>query len=178
MTEKAKSGKERLKQIVRRKNSNQRVRTIDWEKKKQNWIEQLSFLYQEIEQWLKDMEEIKIQRQQVWISEEYIGRYQVDRLLIYVGDNLVAFTPRGTLVIAARGRIDVCSSDNKRAMIVLEKKGERPKIIVSINSEPPPPQPESEVTEYEWLIVDEEKRKKFVILSEDTFTDFIADLIE
>lgn len=178
MTEMAKSGKERLRQIAKQNNYKQGGKLIDWEKKKNDWLEQLTLLYQKIEQWLSDVEGIKTQRQQIWISEEYIGRYQVDRLLVYVGDNLITFTPRGTIILAAKGRIDVHSSSNKRAMIVLQKKGERPKIIVEINSEPPPPKPETETIEYEWVIVNEKKRKDCIVLNEDTFTDFIADLIE
>lgn len=178
MAEIAKSGKERLKQIAKKKNGKIEGKAIDWEKKKQDWLDQLSLLYKGIEQWLNDVEGIKIQRQQIWISEEYIGRYQVDRLLVYVGDNLITFTPRGTIIIAARGRIDVHSSNNKRSMIVLQRKGERPKIIVTINSETPPPKPEPEIAEYEWLIVNEKRRKEYIVLNEDTFTVFIADLIE
>ncbi len=177
MTEITESDKERLRQIAKTKNGKEEGKPIDWEKKKENWLEQLSLLYQEIEHWLSDVEGIKIQKQQIWISEEYIGRYQVDRFLVYIGDNLITFTPRGTLIMAARGRIDVHSSSNKRVMIVLQRKGEKLKII-AIDSEPPPPKPEPEIKEYEWLIVNEKKRKEYTVLNEDTFVDFIADLIE
>ncbi len=173
----AETDKERLKQILKKKANKQQVRPIDWDDKKQTWLDQLSLLYRQIEQWLKDIENINIQRQQVRISEEYIGRYEADRLLIYAGDNLITFTPRGTLIMAARGRIDVHSSNNTRAMIILEKKGERPELIDTINFEPPPPKPDYEIIEYEWLIAGE-KGKDLIVLNENAFTDFIADLLE
>jgi hypothetical protein len=177
MAEKATSGKERLREIADKKAAKQQTMPIDWDTKRMIWIEQVELLYNQITDWLKDVPSIKTEKQQIWITEEYIGRYQTDRLLIYLGNAIISLAPRGTLIIGARGRIDINSSNNKQAMIILENKGERPATIFTMDSEPPPPKPEPETNEYEWLIVGKTK-KDLQILNEDTFANLIADLAE
>jgi hypothetical protein len=178
MVEKTTSGKERLKELADKKLKQSQTNPIDWEKHKETWLEQVRLFYQNINDWLKDIPSIKIENQGTWITEEYIGRYQVDRQLIYLGDTLISLTPRGTLIIGARGRIDINSSNNKQAMLILEKKGERPTVIFTNASEPPPPKPEPETKDYEWLIVRERKAKDFTVLNEETLADLIADFAE
>ena len=176
MTATAKSGKERLREIVQRQSKNKQIKTIDWVERKQTWLEQINLLFQIIEQWLDNFESIKIQRQEVWITEEYIGKYQTERLLLYVGDILISFTPHGTLVMAAKGRVDIHASNNRRAMIVLEKEGERPGVVSF--TYPDSSETDTNTIQYEWLIVKEKPTKDMPVLNEDTFSDLIADLIE
>lgn len=177
MSEDSTDGKSRLKNLLKEKDQ-KKPKPIDWEKKKNDWLVQVRKLYAQIESWFGDLGNIRIEKQKISINEEYIGSYESERMLIYLNDSLVSLIPRGTIIVAARGRIDI-QGPNGGSMIVLMGKGERPIITIKEGSTPlPPPQPDSERMEYGWLIINKRKMEDLQVLDEDTFSELIADLIE
>jgi hypothetical protein len=133
-------------------------RVVDWNQKRQWWLDQLDLLYQNVVSWLKpltDDQTAEIERQPVRINEEKIGEYEADALLITVAGDLCRLEPIGTLIIGAYGRVDLSGPANK-VKLVLVGKGQRPKIIVQLwegtGSRPKPPQ-EAEPMEWEWCLV-------------------------
>jgi hypothetical protein len=168
------SGKARLESILK---DAQKEPSIDWEAKKIEWCNQIITLYDMIGTWLSGISSVLLTRQEIEITEEYIGKYPVQRLIIQFGNALVTLNPRGTIIIAARGRIDI-QGPKGNAAIILTKKGERPAIIFSESKTDPLPSKESSAVDYEWLIVGKNKMKDLVVLNEDTFTNLIADLIQ
>lgn len=174
-----KSGKERLAEIAKRRMPQTFSGAVDWEKRKQDWLGRLFSLYEQVGQWLADIDGIRLQRQPVWISEEFIGNYQADRLLVYAGENYLAFTPRGALVIGAKGKVDLFSSINgKRAKLILLDAGNAPGIGAEMVSQIPSLDEKQFNNGDLWLIVKEDQIKKGVILTEESFMTLMADLLE
>jgi hypothetical protein len=154
---------------------------IDWNNRKSWWLVQLDKLYDLIEEWLGDLKDqgVTIERIPKIIYEDYIGDYEAHTLMIKVGGERVTFDPVGTIIIAARGRVDIKGA-NGTAMLVLFPKGERPKSVVTIpiDSAIEEPQTEqiavAEAREYEWCIVRHGgSRPVYIALNEKTFLEIL-----
>ncbi len=94
---------------------------INWEERKINWLKSISELYTNIRGWLKTFEEkgfIQIKDdKEITLNEEYIGQYQTRRLDIYLGNDIISLTPKGTLIIGSYGRIDMRGSKGETLII-------------------------------------------------------------
>jgi hypothetical protein len=82
---------------------------VDWGVKRDAWIAAVSDLYRKIEDdYLKAAKaDVDIERRDKVVTENQIGEYHVPDLVLCVGDEEVVFSPRGTNIVGARGRIDV-----------------------------------------------------------------------
>lgn len=82
---------------------------IDWDAKRDAWIKAVNDLYDTIEnEYLKSAKaDVEITRQNIEVREFFIGVYQIPELFLRVGDEEVIFTPQGTNIPGAKGRIDV-----------------------------------------------------------------------
>jgi len=115
------SKKDGLDAFLRSKASKQRK--IDWEAKKAKWLGEVANLYDHIKEWLAPLERDGIVQYSVGtitLQEDFIGTYQVDVLILLVGEQRVEFRPKGTLIVGANGRIDVQGPRAVRT-IVLQK---------------------------------------------------------
>lgn len=150
---------------------------IDWESKKKNWMCQVENLYRQIKDFLKEaVDEGLVQRAEssIDLNEEFIGSYSINTLLLKIGKNEVLFTPKGTLIIAGRGRVDMKGPQGD-VMLILYGKGERPGISFSVSSGknrqkekkviPQPP------AEYEWVVVKSRSQRDWPVLDQESFLD-------
>jgi hypothetical protein len=83
---------------------------VDWEARKSTWLVSIENFYLSINNWLDDFKNadlLKIKEKEIDLNEEYIGNYKTKRLEIYLGNDIITFTPRGTLIIGSYGRIDM-----------------------------------------------------------------------
>ncbi len=84
---------------------------IDWQGRKNNWLNSIEKLYTDIRKWLKPFEEqgfLKIMdNKEIELNEEYIGKYKTKRLDIYLGNDIISLRPKGTFLLGACGRIDM-----------------------------------------------------------------------
>lgn len=101
------------------------------------WRSAVSELYDRIAGWLSpyvDDETMVLTRHPESVHEEQIGTYDIDVLDIDVGPETVRLAPRGTVVIGARGRVDMtllgrgdplmlilAEADGGRAWFVVER---------------------------------------------------------
>jgi len=96
--------------------------SIDWEARKREWLEAIEGLYGEVRELLRDpleQETARLARRPKEIFEDHLGRYQVEELVLTVGDEEVVFSPRGRNVVGAIGRVDV-EGESGEAMLVLQ----------------------------------------------------------
>lgn len=101
---------------------------IDWEANKAWWLEKLEALYGEIEAWLKplaDQDLVDASRDSVPLTEEHIGTYEADVLLLDFSGKIIVLEPRGTLLIGSRGRVDVFLRGHRARPIMLILEGDR-----------------------------------------------------
>lgn len=175
----------KLRAFVESQVSEAKKSKIDWDSRKLLWIQKVNLLYQQIESFMDDLIRenlVVIQKSRTTITEQYIGAYEIDRMLIKIGPNDILLSPIGTLIIAGRGRVDMKGPQGS-VMLVLFGKGERPAIKFTLQ-EPgsPPPPPEKplhpkEPEEYEWVIIKERGQKNYPILDQDSYLDALRTVI-
>lgn len=95
-----------------RKLAEQKKRTeaIDWDAEGRWWQQQLEELYRKISTWLRPLETegvLTLRRAPMQLSEQHIGTYDADALVLEFSGEGVVLEPQGTLVVGARGRVDV-----------------------------------------------------------------------
>jgi len=96
------------------------VPKIDWEARKDNWLKNIAQFYDLIKDWLKPLENdktVSYRKIAKTIEEEYLGSYQVEDLILQIGNQHVVFHPKGTLIVGANGRIDIQGQRSIRSII-------------------------------------------------------------
>ncbi|MDM8552803.1 hypothetical protein QUF72_22170 [Desulfobacterales bacterium HSG2] len=100
-----------LKDLLREKKEKMDQRLPEWEKQRDEWIDRVKELYEEIHAWLKPLEDdgyLKITYTDISISEEQIGLYSVQKMLItFFNNRKIELEPVGLHVIGSDGRIDM-----------------------------------------------------------------------
>lgn len=83
---------------------------VDWNAEREWWLEALRALHGQITEWLAPLQQkglLTIKKTPVRLSEEHIGAYAADALVLEFGPQAIVLEPKGTLIIGARGRIDI-----------------------------------------------------------------------
>ncbi|MDM8549318.1 hypothetical protein QUF72_04535 [Desulfobacterales bacterium HSG2] len=83
---------------------------IDWNRKRDTWIEQIDMLYRDIGKWLKtyiDKNYMSLNFYEITLSEEHIGKYDISVLELDLGEPSVVFRPVGRNITGADGRVDM-----------------------------------------------------------------------
>ncbi|MEO5731331.1 MAG: hypothetical protein ABI134_01785 [Byssovorax sp.] len=83
---------------------------VDWNAERDWWLKALNALHQEIEAWLTPLKQkglVAIKKTPVRLSEENIGAYAADALVLEFGPQGIVLQPAGTLIVGARGRVDM-----------------------------------------------------------------------
>lgn len=148
---------------------------IDWDDRKTWWLDQLDKLYDQVETWLGELKDLGVTLERVPrpMYEDRIGDYEAHALVIKAGAERVEFDPVGTIVIAARGRVDIKGANGK-AMLVLFPKGERPQIEPDGEEPRTVEMQNAEPGEYEWCIARHGgPRPVYVGLNEKTFLEVL-----
>lgn len=96
---------------------------VNWEERKKGWLSQIGDLYSDIDSWFKPFDgDIKVERWEIGIDEEYIGSYRAPAMKIKVGAEYVTLMPRGTLIIGGYGRVDMAGLDGEAILLLLPKR--------------------------------------------------------
>jgi hypothetical protein len=96
--------------------------SVDWDDRRDKYIAAVNGLYQTIEAILTELiarKTVTLQRRPKSLTENFIGTYSVDDLIMIVGDEQVRFSPAGRNVVGAAGRVDVIG-DRGEAMLILQ----------------------------------------------------------
>jgi hypothetical protein len=94
---------------------------IDWDERRNSYLAAVNDLYQQIETLLAEpiqQKTVKHQRRSKQLTENYIGTYSVDDLILVIGGEQVRFSPRGRNIVGAAGRVDVVGERGEAALIV------------------------------------------------------------
>jgi hypothetical protein len=113
--------------------------SVDWDEHRDKYVAAVAALYAQIEAMLADaigQKTVMVQRRAKALTENYIGTYSVDDLILLIGGEQVRFSPRGRNIAGAEGRIDVIG-DRGEAILILQSGGQwgfvqsrQPKITV------------------------------------------------
>lgn len=94
---------------------------IDWDARRDKYLVEVEDLYRQIEGILAEPIEQKavtLQRRPKQLTENYIGTYSADDLILATGDEQVRFSPRGRNIGGAAGRVDVVGERGEATLIV------------------------------------------------------------
>ncbi len=84
---------------------------IDWKQRRRDWLTAIERLYRQVTgELLADAIAQKLvseSRKKKKITEEYLGTYSVDELILDIGGEIVTFSPKGRNIIGAKGRVDL-----------------------------------------------------------------------
>ena len=153
------------------------AKPIDWESQKRDWLRNLAGFYSAIEGFLRPYQEsgmLRLERSSVRLSEEHIGSYEAGSMTILIGSDKVEILPIGTLVIAARGRVDMTGPAGTVKFILTGKHSKGVKTSFRVVGEEPPaqraPAPEPAAPEeLVWKIATAPPRIQFIELNPETF---------
>ena len=97
--------------------------SMDWEAEKKQWLRSLDELYLRVHAFLKqyiDAGQIATRIGTIEINEEHLGPYTVPAMTIVIGAKTVTLEPVGTVLVGARGRVDVVGSLARGQLILVE----------------------------------------------------------
>lgn len=147
---------------------------VDWNKNLEEWISFVDELYLSIKNYLANYIKeglVSFNIEKILISEEYIGSYQIDKLVISVGNEDVSLTPIGTLIVGSKGRVDMSGRHGTISFLLVNKLaskfgfkfqsvrlGEKPNVIT----------PDTSIV-WAWKILNRGPEVQFLELNEDSF---------
>jgi hypothetical protein len=127
----------------------------DWLKERNDWLGHLNDLYDRAELFLADYirtGEIKLHYRDIELNEENIGSYSARQMILKIGRQEILMTPIGTLLIGAKGRVDVVGPAGRARLVLVNSKASGPttKVTISIGGKPDQSTPEAEPKEIKW----------------------------
>ena len=127
----------------------------DWIKQRDEWLGHLKELYDQIESFLAEYiktGEIKLNYRDIELNEENIGSYTARQMILKIGRQEITMTPIGTLLIGAKGRVDVEGPAGRTRVVLVNSEASGPtiKVTVNIGGKPEPSAAEAAPKEINW----------------------------
>jgi hypothetical protein len=158
---------------------------IDWNLRRDEWLQHLEELYSQIHQFLKEYIEsgqMQFESRPIELSEDYIGSYEARQVNLRIGRKLLKFQPVGTLLLGSKGRVDVIGPGVTAARLVLidskvTRASDLARVHVGEGSEPSMvPKSESRKIKWEWKMVTRPPERRFIELTQETFFQMIMEV--
>ena len=111
---------------------------VDWSVRLNNWRGKLSELNKLVEHFLRDFVasgSIQISKQTTKIVEEAIGSYDVESLIITIGDSKVELRPKGTVLFGGIGRADLIGRSGEVMIVLAPKNADTPAMRILFGDE-------------------------------------------
>lgn len=156
---------------------------VDWATKLEDWKKHLSAFHKKIETFLEsyiNSGKLTLTKRIIGLHEEYIGSYEVEALDIVLGDTKITFTPIGTNLIGAKGRVDMKGPRGTVKFVLVPKGSSAPKISIQVRTqgEDAPSQEEIKpVTDWEWKISTPPPRINYIELEEESFQTALMEVV-
>ena len=148
---------------------------INWENEREEWLRRLNELYETIESFLSKYIEsgaIKRHYREITLNEENIGSYTTGQMILRIGRQEITLTPVGTLLIGAKGRVDVVGPAGQTRFVLVNSWASRPqiKVTVSIGGKPDSQLQERSAEEIEWVwkIATSAPRVQYIELTQES----------
>ncbi|MBI5885697.1 MAG: hypothetical protein HZB85_03850 [Deltaproteobacteria bacterium] len=163
-------GKKDLEEFIEKKSIELQFPQVDWESRKAQWIESIKEFYAKVSEWLKPFgDKIKIDKTlHVELNDEYFGRYVVQALELYIFGEKVTFKPIGSMLIGAKGRIDMIGPYATVRFVYVEEDVAVPKNIVT---------QDKPIPRFEWKIATDPPKIRLLRIDEDSFSDALLKVI-
>lgn len=178
-------GKKDLQAFIAAKKKSEKIKEINWEKRKEDWLLKLNELYADIESWLNDFEQdvVSINYIDKEINEEHIGIYTARKMILRIADEQVVLDPVGTLLIGAAGRVDMRGKNGQVKLVLVPASSTGVEIKVQIKGKE---ESEREIQqtkknndneEMVWKIATPPPSINYIELDSDSFSDALLEVI-
>lgn len=170
--------------FVKRQQSEQQKEAIfDSKQQLEQWLGYLDALYQQITAYLQTYVEsgaTQIEYKDKTLNEDFAGSYIAREMILKIGRATVTFTPIGTMLVGAKGRVDVQGPAGTARLVLINKLATTARSLIRVTvrtaNDPPPPPPSPEaVTQIEWVwkIATPPPEMKFIELTQEAFFNMI-----
>jgi len=97
--------------------------TIDWEKRRDDWLVHVRALTASIRQWAEQRRWF-VDEQEKLVVEDYIGSYAVPTLFIQAPSGKIHVEPVGCNIVGAEGRVDIEAFPSLSRLLLILVSGE------------------------------------------------------
>jgi len=156
---------------------------IDWQARLSEWKSYLNKFYELVKGHLHryvSEGKISLSYEEKSIHEDQLGTYQVKALTVSIGKSKIQFDPIGTVLVAAKGRVDMIGSSGSIKFVLVPKDATGPTVKITIRDlgDESPPQPELEPfpTEWAWKIATPPPRIRYIPIEEESLFDAIMEV--
>lgn len=169
--------------LLKKHESESEETEINWSDQKNEWLQFIKDFYNSVEQWMqpfKDEGKLKYSYKKVALTEDHIGTYDVDVMVVDFAGQKLTLEPIGTLLIGTKGRIDMEGARGRIQFILADKNSNGIKISVStsINGEPQKEKESRKTPQWTWKIILRESRKiSFEDFNEENFFDALMEVV-
>jgi len=158
---------------------------IDWDAQKLQWLRYLDEFYRTISEFLAPYIEngsVEMMDRDIPLTEEYLGTYSARELSLNIQGERVVFEPIGTLLIGAKGRIDMRSDKGVVRFILVGQHSDRPHIEVRVNVDgkevsPSPKKQLQDPVKWVWKIATSPPHIRYLDLNEDSFFSSLMEIL-
>ena len=167
-------------EFVKRKTA--QVQEVDWAKRRADWLQKLDELYASMECHLRpytEAREIRIERTLTQLREDHLGSYVVEKLTFKIGREKIVARPIGTVLIGARGRVDLSGPWKTLKIVLLARGG--PVLTTKVEhggvtEESTRSMVRGDVDDAGWYIESPPPESVVVAFGEDSFRDAIMEV--
>jgi hypothetical protein len=107
---------------AKKQKSDAETAAIDWNRRRNDWIAAINMLYADISNWLAApirLGSVHLDYAPARsITEEHLGTYEVQDLVLTSGDERVVFSPKARNVAGVEGRVDVIGESGHAMLVV------------------------------------------------------------
>ncbi len=119
-------GKNKFEEFLNKEDSE--LVKIDWDTKKEFFIDKVNEFYKQMDAFLAPYQnKITVKKENHSINEDYIGSYQIEKRILHIKNNDIIFTPIGTNLIGAWGRIDMEGTNGIVKFVLVPENNNVPK---------------------------------------------------
>lgn len=157
---------------------------VDWKKERDEWLSHLERLYKKMESLLAkyiSAGQIQIEFKAIGLNEEGIGSYNAKQMILRIGRQKVYLNPIGTLLVGAKGRVDVVGPAGKAQLLLVDEKASSArsliKVTVGVSGKAPvaasdPPRK----IDWEWRILSRPPERRFIEITQESLFQLIMEI--
>lgn len=163
--------------LAEQKQQKQESEQVDWQATKQAWLNQANGFVESIKEFLAEFQsDINFEVERVSLTEEYLGSYQVPKLIVRLPKETIEFVPVGTLLIGAHGRYDMKGQAGTVKWVLVPETAEKPTISIRMADEPEPPKTKSNPTELAWKIATPPPHIRYIPFTQESLLEAIMEV--
>jgi hypothetical protein len=157
---------------------------VDWAKEREEWLSRLKELYERIESFLKgyiQAGQIKASYRDIELNEENIGSYNAAQMILKIGRQEITMTPVGTLLIGAKGRVEVVGPAGRTRLVLVNSESSGPTIKVSVHigkTEAPPSETAPKETKWAWKIATSPPIIRYIDLTQESLFQALMEVAD